>query len=480
MYVPECSYRITLTCHIQGRLGDLGVIDDKYDVAVTTACPTLNHLIVDSVKQGEACIDFLRKGNIGRANIMVLEKLPQKAPNPIQTPENVPRLFDLIKPKDPKFAPAFYKSLGNTLVANDLEQAQRIGFGSSQRWRVVTLGGQLIDPSGTMSGGGNRVARGGMSSKFKADKVAPEVVVKLEKESADAEVELQKFQEEKKAIEAEVVSLKRRLPEIEMEMEKIELDVSTATKRIVEAEKRLSELKYAANSFALSETDNCTRSQSKPDAADEKRIKALDAEIASLTKETDKLREKSSSINDDIKSLQNKILEVGGVRLRAIQSKVSITKGLLDLANESITKAEVGQAKAERDVEKLEKSISNNQAALEEVVEELELVESNLEGCTADLNKVIDSIQQVNDSSDDINEDFEQSKQLLEERQAGINAFRALEVGFFFYNMKRAKGITQMDYKQQIEDNARKLKESQEKYQFYERKLAGLELVYIE
>ncbi|OXG25339.1 hypothetical protein C367_03158 [Cryptococcus neoformans Ze90-1] len=431
-----------------GRLGDLGVIDDKYDVAVTTACPTLNHLIVDSVKQGEACIDFLRKGNIGRANIMVLEKLPQKAPNPIQTPENVPRLFDLVKPKDPKFAPAFYKGLGNTLVANDLEQAQRIGFGSSQRWRVVTLGGQLIDPSGTMSGGGNRVARGGMSSKFKADKVAPEVVVKLEKESADAEAELQKFQEEKKAIEAEVVSLKRRLPEIEMEMEKIELDVSTASKRIVEAEKRLSELK----------------SQSKPDAADEKRIKALDAEIASLTKETDKLREKSSSINDDIKSLQNKILEVGGVRLRAIQSKVSITKGLLDLANESITKAEVGQAKAERDVEKLEKSISNNQTALEEVVEELELVESNLEGCTADLNKVIDSIQQVNDSSDDINEDFEQSKQLLEEKQAGINAFRALE----------------MDYKQQIEDNARKLKESQEKYQFYERKLAGLELVYID
>lgn len=249
MYVPECSYRITLTCHIQGRLGDLGVIDDKYDVAVTTACPTLNHLIVDSVKQGEACIDFLRKGNIGRANIMVLEKLPQKAPNPIQTPENVPRLFDLIKPKDPRFAPAFYKGLGNTLVANDLEQAQRIGFGSSQRWRVVTLGGQLIDPSGTMSGGGNRVARGGMSSKFKADKVAPEVVVKLEKESADAEAELQKFQEEKKAIESEVVSLKRRLPEIEMEMEKIELDVSTATKRIVEAEKRLSELKYVANSL---------------------------------------------------------------------------------------------------------------------------------------------------------------------------------------------------------------------------------------
>lgn len=226
------------------------------------------------------------------------------------------------------------------------------------------------------------------------------------------------------------------------------------------------------------------RSQSKPDAADEKRIKALDAEITSLTKETDKLREKSASISDDIKSLQNKILEVGGVRLRAIQSKVSTTKGLLDLANESITKAEVGQAKAARDVEKLENSIASSKTTLEEVVEELELVESNLEGCTADLNKVIDSIQQVNDSSDDINEDFEQSKQQLEEKQAGINAFRALEVGFFYFIFpqyrKELRGFVQMDYKQQIEDNARKLKESQEKYRFYEKKLAGLELVYIE
>lgn len=185
------------------------------------------------------------------------------------------------------------------------------------------------------------------------------------------------------------------------------------------------------------------RSQSKPDAADEKRIKALDAEIGSLTKETDKLREKSASISDDIKSLQNKILEVGGVRLRAIQSKVSTTKGLLDLANESITKAEVGQAKAARDVEKLENSIANNKTTLEEVGEELELVESNLEGCTADLNKVVDSIQQVNDSSDDINEDFEQSKQQLEEKQAGINAFRALEVSFYFFStvQKRAKTL---------------------------------------
>lgn len=38
------------------------------------------------------------------------------------TPENVPRLFDLIKVKDERMKLAFYAAMGNTLVAKDLDQ----------------------------------------------------------------------------------------------------------------------------------------------------------------------------------------------------------------------------------------------------------------------------------------------------------------------------------------------------------------------
>ena len=62
-------------------------------------------------------------------------------------PENVPRLFDLIKVKDGKILPAFYYAVRDTLVAKDLEQATRIAYGKT-RYRVVTLDGQLIDQSG--------------------------------------------------------------------------------------------------------------------------------------------------------------------------------------------------------------------------------------------------------------------------------------------------------------------------------------------
>ena len=228
----------------QGRLGSLGTIPDKYDVAVSTACGALNNLVVDTVEQGQGCIEYLRKQNVGRASFMVLEKLNQSnGLDKIATPENVPRLFDLIKPKEPRFAPAFYKGVGNTLVANDLDQANRIAFGGQKRWRVVTLSGQLIDASGTMSGGGNHVSRGGMSSKLAAEAVRPETLRIYEKESEEASKQLDDVLQSLRRIESEIEALSRSGPQIDMAIEKINLDIQGGQRRIADAEKRVRELK---------------------------------------------------------------------------------------------------------------------------------------------------------------------------------------------------------------------------------------------
>lgn len=48
----------------------------------------------------------------------LLHKLKEKA----STPEGVPRLFDLIKVQDERMKLAFYAALGNTVVAENLDQ----------------------------------------------------------------------------------------------------------------------------------------------------------------------------------------------------------------------------------------------------------------------------------------------------------------------------------------------------------------------
>lgn len=201
--------------------------------------------MVDTVEQGQACIEYLRKQNVGRASFLVLEKLPADGRlDKIATPENVPRLFDLVKPKDVKFSPAFFKGLGNTLVADDLDQANRIAYGQQKRWRVVTLAGQLFDTSGTMSGGGTKVAKGGMSSKLASDAVQPAVMKQYEAESGKLQEELEVLIAELRAFEVELEGLQKQLPKVDVAISKAELDIQTADKRIMETDKRIKELKY--------------------------------------------------------------------------------------------------------------------------------------------------------------------------------------------------------------------------------------------
>lgn len=150
-------------CGVMGRLGDLATIDEKYDVAVSTACGQLDFIVVQTTAGVQRCLEFLRRHNLGRASFIPLDKMSKGAHDrSVETPEGAPRLFDLINPGHVSITPAIFKAVGNTLVAPDLETATRWAYEFGKRWRVVTLDGKLIESSGAMTGGGNSVSKGRM------------------------------------------------------------------------------------------------------------------------------------------------------------------------------------------------------------------------------------------------------------------------------------------------------------------------------
>lgn len=336
-----------------GRLGNLGTIDQTYDVAISTACPSLENLVVDSVEVGQQCIDYLRKNNLGRANIILLDRLARRDLTPIETPENVPRLFDLVKTKNDIFRPAFYSVLQNTLVAQDLEQANRIAYGA-RRWRVVTLDGQLIDVSGTMSGGGIRVAKGGMSSKLVAD-TTKEQVTKLEVDRDQLEQDLKALQEQQRTLEVSLKELTSEMPKIGTSVQKACLEIQSLDKNLVDAERRVSEL----------------TAEQPSSGADEQQIKALEKQIAKLEKDVEKLHGETAGLEQEIQGLQEKIMEIGGVKLRTLKAKVDGLKEQIDTLTEEVSNAEVARSKAEKQKTKHEKSYADAEKELVTATEEL-------------------------------------------------------------------------------------------------------------
>ncbi|EDO27517.1 predicted protein, partial [Nematostella vectensis] len=60
---------------LYGRLGDLGAIDDKYDIAISTACGALDHIVCDTMETAQTCVQYLKKNNIGAATFIGLDKV---------------------------------------------------------------------------------------------------------------------------------------------------------------------------------------------------------------------------------------------------------------------------------------------------------------------------------------------------------------------------------------------------------------------
>ncbi|KAI9820814.1 MAG: hypothetical protein M1826_000839 [Phylliscum demangeonii] len=393
-----------------GRLGNLGTIDGQYDVAISTACPSLDNIVVDTVEVGQQCINHLRQNNLGRAMFILLDRLGLRDLSPIDTPEGVPRLFDLVKPKDDKFRLAFYSVMQNTLVAKDLAQANRIAYGA-KRWRVVTLDGQLIDKSGTMSGGGTRIARGAMSSKAVAD-VSANQVTKLEADRDAVEQAFQEFQQRHRELEASLKQAQGQLPRLETEMQKLQLDIESTKKAMADAEKRMVEVE----------------AENHPSKSDESRSAALRQQLGVLEKEVERLHAETATVEDEIKALQEKIMEVGGINLRAQKTIVQGLRNQVKLLTEGTSTAEVARIKAEKQKEKHERSLVDSQGEIEGLQEELETLEAAAKEQSqgaATWRRRVDEAQNALESK---REELAAFKADLDAKTAELNETRAVEI----------------------------------------------------
>lgn len=232
---------------IHGRLGNLGIIDQKYNLAITMACSQLNYIVVETVKDAQDCINYLRENKLGRGVFLCMDQIPEinQKKLSLEIPNNSQRLFNLIKPKDSIYARVFYHVIRDTLVVNDLISANKVAF-STPRWRVVTLKGQVIDTSGTMSGGGQKVFGGGMGSEFLNEDFVDEKDLKLvEAEKEKCQNTYNNMFQKKHKLNAQLNNLKQsKASEIETKNIKLNMEIKAIENQMLETESQLKAIQY--------------------------------------------------------------------------------------------------------------------------------------------------------------------------------------------------------------------------------------------
>ncbi|XP_056139343.1 structural maintenance of chromosomes protein 4 isoform X2 [Lampris incognitus] len=335
---------------ILGRLGDLGAIDEKYDVAISSSCGALDNILVDTIDTAQKCVTFLKAQNIGVATFIGLDKMKVWERNmaPISTPDNAPRLFDMVRVKDESVKPAFYFALRDTLVAKDMEQATRLAFQKDKRWRVVTLQGQIIEIAGTMTGGG-RVMRGRMGSSIGTE-VSQDELDRMESKLNERVVQLQSCQERRMQLEEKVQRLSPQLRDMKNTLEKYTNSMTSLEEQEAHLRPQIKELE--ANVLAAA-----------PDKAKQKKMeKSLDA----FKKDYEAASGKAGKVEAEVKRLHNLIVDINSHKLKAQQDKLDKVNKELDDCSSAITKAQVAIKTARRNLKKCEDCVSRVQGELEE------------------------------------------------------------------------------------------------------------------
>ncbi|MCL2563966.1 MAG: chromosome segregation protein SMC [Oscillospiraceae bacterium] len=214
---------------VHGPVANLLRTDDRYTLAIETALGGASqNVIVDTPDDAKYAINFLKRRDAGRATFLPIssmrgERLTERELD--RRPGYVGIALDLVK-FDSKLEPVYRNLLGRTVIVENLDQAVEIARAFKNRFKLVTLDGQVISAGGSMTGG-SAVRTAGFLSR------ANEIKTLEGKQAATAEkleakrAELEEIERELKSATATLDVSRGELRQVEDSVLKLEGDLRT-------------------------------------------------------------------------------------------------------------------------------------------------------------------------------------------------------------------------------------------------------------
>jgi len=140
---------------IHGVVAELLTTPPEFETAVEVALGgQLQSIVVDHNKDTENCIAMLKKNNAGRVTFLPLNTIRSMPPVvPPATLKGFQGIASSLVKFDPKFKIIFEYLLGGVMIVDTLQHANEFIINNRFSGRIVTLGGELINSSGAITGG---------------------------------------------------------------------------------------------------------------------------------------------------------------------------------------------------------------------------------------------------------------------------------------------------------------------------------------
>ncbi|EIM08401.1 chromosome partition protein smc [Planococcus antarcticus DSM 14505] len=384
---------------IRGAVAEIAKVEKNYTKAIETALgASSQHIVTENEQHAREAIDFLRKKRAGRSTflpmtVMKSRKIPEHTLATLsQHPSYINMAFELVN-YDPQYAMIIENLLGNVIVAEDLKGATSIAKATGNRFRVVTLEGDIVNAGGSMTGGANKTQASFFSRKAELEQLLVQAE-ELKDTILNAEKTVQKEQVDVKATGESIQTLWTEGEKYRgMEAE------NSIILREIEAV-----LKTTSERFQLFEA--------------EQKNKAYDLTAITGRKETASTR--LESIVEELRAITVKIDELTLFKQQNESARDQVLEKLAEQKSQyAVTKERVIQLTASEDelFERLEKS----NRKLQEHQKELQWIQSEEAAKVYSDEEILQEIQSWSTKKVQMLQTVDQTKEQRAEQQAGLN-----------------------------------------------------------
>lgn len=227
---------------IHNTIGNILTIDDKYTKALNIAISSNKNFIITSDEESaKKAIAYLKDNRLGRATFFPLTVIKERyvdheSLNILKSSNDfIGVLSDLVN-YNKKYKNIIENQLGQTIIATDIDAATKLSHLIKNKYRIVTLDGDIVNVGGSMSGGSLNQSKSIITTKQELhhaeekENLLKQELIEIQNELAEINSEIAKLEESAFQISKDKVTLKEKYDTKNLELHSIEQDLDSITK----------------------------------------------------------------------------------------------------------------------------------------------------------------------------------------------------------------------------------------------------------
>ena len=408
--LKDCENIKELGKGMNGVLANIIEVPDDLQIAIEMCLgASLQNIVTETETDAKRLVEHLRKNNLGRASFLPISSVRGKKLDKIKGNESgvIGIASDLIK-YNKKYEQIILNLLGRTVIVDNMDTAIKVAKQNGYTFRIVTTEGDLINPSGAITGGS--VAKKTVNILGRGKEIE-----KLKKEIKNLKQKIEKLENDKQNYEESIEGILELSANLEKELQEIDITYATEKQKVISINENIEKL--------------------------EKRLNRLKEEQANLEKQ----KEEAVSTKGDLQVEINKIVEQNEELSKIITEFAELNKDdqkYIDDLNFDITNLKISvssfdeseasiqeiQERINQELENAHTSIENKNTQIEQIKKDNEELEKSIQETLQKIEEVKESVNSSSSKIEELKKERAQKSEKLSKQEDEITAkFKVIE-----------------------------------------------------